>query len=84
MAALGRRDAQVLEARFHDDARARDLIPGHGNSQPVVLRSPAAHANQQVGPALGDELGVELRDRLRRRRAQGAVETMEVDHDHVA
>ena len=64
MATLGRRDAKIAESGFHYYARAGDLVPLHWNSQPRIIRSPAAHANEQIRTVLAAEHPVESGDSL--------------------
>ena len=83
MAALRRRDSEVAESRFDNDARAADFVPLHRNAQPRFGRSPAAHANQQVRPVLFIKLAIETRDRLGDFLAAAALKTLRIDDHYI-
>ncbi len=47
VAALGRGDAEVVEAGFDDGAGAGDFVPLDGDAEPGIVGSPAADTDQQ-------------------------------------
>src|SRR5581483_7141852 len=76
VAALRGRNAKVAKARLHDYARSGNLVPGHRYAEPRVGRSPASHADEEVGLVVLGQLCVDARHRLGHLAAARAVEAM--------
>ena len=82
MAALGGSYAKVVESSLDNNARARDFVPFHGNSEPGIIRSPASYSDQQIRAIRGAQHAVEVSYGFGHLQAAAALEAMRInDHD---
>lgn len=84
VAALRGGHSQVTEARLHNHARTRNLVPCDGDAEPGIIGTPPANADQEIRRSVFAELRIQLSHKLCYLAAPGPFKAVKVHENHVA